>query len=100
VREPSLGEEHPNRLHRVERDAACAAHDRADRVLRQARYETGQEIAHRELRQRFEVERGEVALPTAPVRPLLQELLAGQGDEVDGCVPAPLQQVVDEVDQT
>ena len=99
VREPSLGEEHPDRLHCVERDSARPPHDRADRVLRQARYETGQELAHRRLWERVQVERGEVALARAPARPLLEQLRAGERDDIDGNVPAPLHEVVDEVEQ-
>ena len=40
-------------------------------IVREARDEPVEEIAHRWARERLEVERGEVALPGAPVRPLV-----------------------------
>src|ERR1035437_1978166 len=50
--------------------------------------------------QGFEVERGEVALAGTPIRALLEELRAGQRHDEDRDVLTPLQEVVDEVEQT
>ena len=61
--------------------------------------EAGEELAHRGRRERLEVERGEVALAGAPVGPLLEELRPAERHDVDRRVPAPLDEVVDEVDQ-
>ena len=49
----------------------------------QARHEPGEQLAHRRLRQRLEVQRGEVALAGAPIGPPLEQLRPGQGDDVD-----------------
>ena len=72
---------------------------RATAALGQARHEAGEQLAHRRLGQRLEVERGEVALAGAPVRALLEQLRAGQRDDVDRDAAAPLEEVVDEVEQ-
>ena len=50
-------------------------------------------------RQRLEVDRGEVALARAPVRAPLEQLRPCERDDRDGHVAAPVQQVVDEVEQ-
>ena len=45
--QPALGQEHPDRLDRVQRDPVGAGDDRPDGRLRQARHEPGEELAHR-----------------------------------------------------
>ena len=67
--------------------------------LGQSRHEAGQELAHRRLGQRLEVERVEAALAGAPVGSPLEQLRPGEGDDVDRDAPAPLEEVVDEVEQ-
>src|SRR6266496_2598430 len=49
--------------------------------------------------QGLQEERREVAPPGAPVGSPLQEIGAGHGEDEDGMVPRPLQQVLDEVEQ-
>ena len=49
--------------------------------------------------ERLEVEGEEVPPSGAPVRPDLEELRAGERDDQDRDVPAPLEQVVDEVER-
>ncbi len=66
---------------------------------RQAGYEPGEELAHRRRRERLKVERDEVALAGTPVGTLLEELRASQRDDVDRDVLAPLEEVIDEVEQ-
>ena len=96
--EPALGEKHAHGLHRVERDAVGARHDRLRGGLREARREPRQELTHRRVRQRLECDRGEVALGM-PVGAALEQVRPGERQHVDRARPAPLEQVVDEVDQ-
>ena len=98
-REPAFGEEHPDGLDRVQGHPIRSLDDRLDGAAGQAGNEPGEELAHRRLGQRLEIERGEVALAGAPVRALLEELRAGQRDHEDRDVAAPLHDVVDEVDE-
>ena len=97
--QPPLGQEHPDRLDRVERDAVGPGDDRVAGVGGQAGHQPGQELAHRLDRERLEVDRGEAALAGAPVGPALEQLGPGQGQDEDRDAPGPLEQVVDEVEQ-
>ncbi len=65
----------------------------------QAGDEAGEQLRAWPARQRFERERHEVPFAGAPVRPLLDELRAREGHDVDGQALAPLEHVVDEVEQ-
>ena len=96
---PSLGDEHPDRLDGVQRDAVGAGDDRADRGLRQAGDKPEEELAHRGFRERLEIHGHEVPLARAPGRTLLEQLGSGQGHDVDRDVLAPLHEVVDEIEQ-
>ena len=78
---------------------SARADDRRDRRLRQARHEPGEQLAHVRLGQRLEVDRDEVALAGAPRRASLDQVRPRQGDDVDRQSAAPLEQVVDEVEQ-
>ena len=98
-RQAALGDEHPDGLDGVQRDPAGALEDRRHGRRRKPGHEPGQQLAHRRLGQGLEVERGEVALAGTPVRALLEQVGTCQGDDVDRDVPAPLEKVVDEVEQ-
>ena len=95
----ALGQEHPDRFDRVQRDPVRAGDDRLDRRLRQPGDQAGEQVAHRRRGQRLEIERGEVALARAPVGPLLEQFRPAERHHVDRRVTAPLHQVVDEVDE-
>ena len=99
-RQPAFGDQHPDRLHRVERGPVRAGDDGRGRLGGQPGHQPGEQVAHRTLGQGLQVDTREVALAGTPVRPLIQELRPGQGHDEDRDVPAPLQHVVDEVDQT
>ena len=45
------------------------------------------------------MQRGEASLPGAPVGPPLEQLGARQGQDIDGDVPAPFEEVVHEIDE-
>ena len=94
-----LGQEHPYGLDGVQRDAVGSFDDRPYGGRLQARHQPSEQLAHRRLGQRLKVQRGEVALARAPVRSLVEQLGPGQRQDVDRCVPAPLEEVVDEVEQ-
>ena len=98
--EPALGDEHPDRLDRVERDRRRRGR-RSRRPRASGRPGTrpasssrivGSGSGSRSMRR-------EVALAGAPVRPPLEQLRPGQGDDVDRHAARPVEQVVDEVEQ-
>ena len=62
-------------------------------------HEAGQELLHRLLRERLEVERREAPLPGAPGRPPLEQLRPRERDDEDRVAPRPVEQVLDEVEQ-
>ena len=61
--------------------------------------EAREQLAHRRLGERLEVERREGRAPAPQSGPPLEELGAGERDDVDRDGPAPVEQVVDEVEQ-
>ena len=61
--------------------------------------QAGEQLAHVRVGQRLEIDRREAALAGTPVRALLEQLRTREGDDVDGRVARPLEQVVDEVEQ-
>ena len=97
--EATLGEQHPDRLDRVQGDAVRATHDGLHRRLRQAGHEAEEQVAHHRLRQRLQAQAHEVPLAGAPVGPPLEQLRPGQGQHVDRHPPGPFHEVVDEVEQ-
>ncbi len=97
--ELALRNEHPDRLDRIQRDSVRPGDDRLDRPFRQAGHQTREELPHGGFRQGFEMDARETPLGV-PLRPSLEELGAGQRHDVDRPTPAPLEQVVDEVEQS
>ena len=81
--EQAAVEEHAHRLDRIQRDAFRPGENLLAQRVGQSGHEAGQELLHRLLRQRLEVEGGEAALSGAPIRPALQQLRSGQGDHED-----------------
>ena len=98
-RKATLREERAHRLDGVERDPVGPPDDGAHGVLRQPGDEAGEQLAHRLLRERLEVEGREVPLPGAPVRPPLEQLRARQRDDEDRAAARPLEHVLDEVER-
>ena len=97
--EQAAVEQHPNRLDRVQGHALGALEDLPAKLLGQPRDEPGEQLVHRLLRERLEVDRREVAAARAPGRPTLEELRPGEGGDEDRRAPRPLEQVLDEVQQ-
>ena len=98
-RQAALGDQHPDRLDRVERDAVGAFGDRSERRIGETRNELGEQLDDRGLRQRLEAERHEVAPARTPVRSMLEQLRTGDGDDEDRDAAAPLDEFVDEVER-
>src|SRR5579859_6920285 len=92
-------EQHPDRLDGVERDAFGAGEYLLAQRLRQARNEAGQQLLHRLLRERLEIERREVAVARAPGRPALEQLGPSERDHAQRRVARPLEEVLHEVEQ-
>ncbi len=95
----AIGYEHPDRFDGVERNALGPPDDRSRGRLGQAFDEAIEEPAHRRRVEWREVERQEVPAARAPVRSTLEELRPGERDDEDRDVPAPLEQVIDEVER-
>ena len=98
-REPALRDEHAHRLHRVQRDPIGPGHDGPGGCVREAGHEPRQQVAHRALGQRLQVDAREIPLAGPPVGALVEELRPGQRHDEDRDVPAPLHHVVDEIDK-
>ena len=92
-------EEHAHGLDGVERHALGAGEDLLARLRGEAGDEAVEEVAHRLLRERIEVDAREVALTGSPGRPPLDQLGPGERDDVEGVVARPVEQVLDEVEQ-
>jgi len=92
-------EEHPHGLDRVEGDAFGTREDPVAYLRGEPRHEPGQQLLHRLLRERLQVERAEAALPGAPGRPPLEQLRPRQCDHEDRRASRPVEQVLDEVEQ-
>ena len=93
-------EQHPHRLDRIQRHTLRPRQDLAAQRRRQPRHQARQQLAHRLLGERLQVQRGEVAVARAPGRPPLGQLRPRQRDHEQGMVARPLEQVLDEVEQT
>ena len=99
--EPAVGDEHPDRLDRVQRDALGARDDRRGPPARAGRAR-GRRAA-RASRPRRAAARSRARksrLPAPQPGPALEQLGPGQRDDQDRDVAAPLEQVVDEVEQS
>ena len=99
LRDQAAVEEHSHRLDGIQRNAFGALEDLFPRPLGEARHETGEELLHRVLRKRLEVERRKVAQAGAPRGPLLGEIGPREREYEERRVPRPLEQVLDEVEQ-
>ena len=93
-------EEHSNRLDGIQGNALRPRHDLVDGGLRQAGHEAGQQLAHRLIRQRPKAKGGERPLSGAPVRSPVDQLWAGERNDVDRAAARPGQHLLDEVEQT
>ena len=99
LNEQSAVEQHPHRLDCVERHAFCARQDLRPQLLWEPGHESIEQLGHRRLRERAEMERREVAVPGAPVRPLVEELGTREDEHEERARLRPLEQVLDEVEQ-
>ncbi len=91
--------EHPDRLDRVQRDAVGPCDDRRPATARQVGRERLEDLAHRVVGQRLEGEPDERPLTAAPARSALDQLWPGQRDDRHRHARAPVEHVVDEVEQ-
>ena len=80
-RQSALGDQHPDRLDRVQRDAVGAFGDRSKRRIGKTRNELGEQLADGGLRQWLEAEGHEVPPAGTPVRSMLEQLRTGDGDD-------------------
>ena len=92
-------QEHPHRLHRIQRHPLRSPQDLCAQPLRQARNEALQQLLHRSLRERLQVQACEVPLPRTPTRAALLQLRPGQSNHVQREVARPLQQVLHEIEE-
>ena len=98
LHQPAVVEQHAHRLHRIERDAPGAIHDPIACGGREPRHQAGQQRIHRVAAERGQWNSGgDVA--GAPLRVCLEQLRPGQGDDTDGQVVTPVDEVVDEGQQ-
>ena len=97
--EQAAVEEHAHRLDRVQRHALRSLQDATPELVRQSGNESGEQLFHRLRRQWLEVERGEVALASAPGGSLVGELRPGEHEHEHRMAPGPLEQVLEEVEQ-
>ena len=100
LHEEAAIEQHPDRLDRVERDALGASEDAVAHLRRHAGDKAGEQCLHRRGRERVEVDRREAALPRTPARTAGHEFRAGECDHEDRRVARPVEQVLDEIEQT
>jgi hypothetical protein len=96
--EAAILEQHPDRLHGVERDSLGARHDLLDGWLGQARHQAGEDLPDHRVWEWLKIKARKAALAGTPVRATLEQLGPRQGDDVDGVAAAPLEHVVDEVE--
>ncbi len=93
-------EQHPHGLDRVQRHALGVLQDPCPEVLGQPGHETREQALHRLRRERLEVEGREAALAGAPARALLRELRPREREDEERVAPRPVEQVLEEVEQT
>src|SRR3954451_10574531 len=97
--ELAVRDEHARRFYRVQRDSIGTRHDRLYRRIGQTWHEAGEELAHVRPGEWIEIDRREAALRRAPIRAAFQKVGSGERHDVDRTCAAPLQQVVDEIEQ-
>ena len=93
-------EQHADRFDRIERHALCPVEYPAAQVVRKAGDEPVEKIAHRRGGERFEVERTEAPLAGTPARSLVAELRSGERQHEQRMAARPVQQILEEVEQT
>ena len=98
-RESTLVQQHPDGLDGVERHAVGAFEDEPHRGVRQARNEAIEALGHDLVTERLEREGDRVAASGAPVRPPLEQVRPRQRHDEDRMGAAPLEHVVDEVEE-
>ena len=96
--EPAV-DQHAHGLDGIEGHAFGALEDLLAHLGRQPRHEPGDQLGHGCRRQRLEVDRGEVPATGAPARPSVDEVGPGEGEDEDGVVSRPVEEVLDEVQQ-
>ena len=99
-RDEALAQEHPNRLDGIQRDPLRSLENALGDRLREPGNQSAEQLAHEVGPERLEHERREVAPPGTPVAPSVEELGAGQRDDVDRPFARPVEDVVDEVEQS
>ncbi len=97
--EEAAVEQHPHGLDRVQRHPLGPGEDARPEILGQPGHEAGQQVAHRLLRERLEVERAEAALAGAPGRPAIGEFGPGEAEHEERMAARPLEQVFEKVEQ-
>ncbi len=99
LHEEAAVEQHPDGLDRVQRYPLGPRQDLLTQVLRKAWHQPLEQLFHRPLRERLQIERGEVALAGAPGGMSLLQLRTSERDHVERVVARPFEQVLDEVEQ-
>src|SRR5439155_4443277 len=92
-------QEHPHGLDGIERDPLGASTELAPTCLRTAWRHPVQQRLHRCVIERFEEERGDASPARSPAGPAIDDLGTCQTEEEDGLVTAPIQQMLDEVEE-
>ena len=99
LNEGTAVEQHSHGLHGVQRDPFGAFEDLPTHRLRETGDEPVEQVLHRGLGKRLEVDRGQIPARGAPGRPAIEEFGAGERHHEQRRVPGPLEQVLDEVEQ-
>ena len=92
-------DQHPDGLHRIERDALGALEDALPDVVGEPRDRIAEQGAHLVAVERLQEDRREVAGAGAPARPALRELRPRERQHEDRPVARPLHQILDEIEQ-
>ena len=100
VGEVTVVDEHAHDLHGIEGNAFRALDYLIRDEVRKTPRQTAQELAHLVVTQGGKMNGGEAPLFRSPRRAALHELLSCEGHDQDGAPPRPLENVLDEVEQT
>ncbi len=92
-------DEHPDGLHRVQRDPVGPDDDGRPAIGRDARSQRREDLAHRVVGEGLEGEPDEGPPTCPPPRPTFDQLGPGQGDDGQRDTRAPVQHMIDEVEQ-